>query len=235
MDSAEQTQSPDQQPTPDSADIIDDTGMKTLDAFSRFCYEQEVVKNNHPMDSEGNKEISSKNNQEEEERSKSLDQQEVERRQEKTCIPSPTIDDAEAGPQEGSPLMKDFKRWVADRERLRDHLSSSSDSESVKGRFVQFMFEPRFSRRSSSSSSRRADSSPNREIVQLASIKETIEADKTTQSDLESLITAKLTQCRVIFDFSCDPLSDLRYKVCICFLFTATLSFQSRHLLSQCK
>lgn len=72
------------------------------------------------------------------------------------------------------------------------------------------------SRRSSSSSSRMGDSSPNREIVQLASIKETVSAEKTTQADLESLITAKLTQCRVIFDFSCDPLSDLKYKVRYC-------------------
>ena len=85
--------------------------------------------------------------------------------------------------------------------------------EMVGDRKWHFMSESRFSRRSSSSSSRRADSSPNREIVQLASIKDTIEAEKTTQSDLESLLTAKLTQCRVIFDFSCDPLSDLKYKV----------------------
>lgn len=86
------------------------------------------------------------------------------------------------------------------------------------------------SRRSSSSSSRMGDSSPNREIVQLASIKETVNAEKTTQADLESLITAKLSQCRVIFDFSCDPLSDLKYKV-VFILFIALIIILDLHFI----
>lgn len=51
-----------------------------------------------------------------------------------------------------------------------------------------------------------------REIYELASIKETINSDRFSQDDLEKLICAKLSQCRVIFDFVCDPLSDLKFK-----------------------
>ena len=71
-------------------------------------------------------------------------------------------------------------------------------------------------RRSSSSSSirsRRCSGDSVRQIVQLASIKETINSNKSSQQELESLIQAKLVQCRVIFDFCEDPLSDLKYKV----------------------
>lgn len=71
-------------------------------------------------------------------------------------------------------------------------------------------------RRSSSSSSirsRRCSGESVRQIVQLASIKETINSNRSSQDELESLIQAKLTQCRVIFDFAEDPLSDLKYKV----------------------
>jgi len=73
-------------------------------------------------------------------------------------------------------------------------------------------------RRSSSSSSVRSrrcsgdSQSMVREIYELASIKETINSDKFSQEDLEKLICAKLSQCRVIFDFVCDPLSDLKFK-----------------------
>jgi len=71
-------------------------------------------------------------------------------------------------------------------------------------------------RRSSSSSSVRSrrcsGDSMLREIFELASIKETINSDKFSQEDLEKLICAKLSQCRVIFDFVCDPLSDLKFK-----------------------
>ena len=78
-------------------------------------------------------------------------------------------------------------------------------------------------RRSSSASSNRSrrcsgsEGSFLKEIVQLASLKETMNNDKFTREDLEKLISAKLSQCRVLFDFSCDPLSDLKYKVSICF------------------
>lgn len=71
-------------------------------------------------------------------------------------------------------------------------------------------------RRSSSSSSirsRRCSGDSVRQIVQLASIKETINSNRSSQDELESLIQAKLSQCRVIFDFLDDPLSDLKYKV----------------------
>lgn len=71
-------------------------------------------------------------------------------------------------------------------------------------------------RRSSSSSSirsRRCSGDSVRQIVQLASIKETINSNRSSQEELESLIQAKLSQCRVIFDFLEDPLSDLKYKV----------------------
>lgn len=58
-----------------------------------------------------------------------------------------------------------------------------------------------------------------REIMKLASIREMqkgmTSSDGKGRDELESLISAKLAQCRVIFDFSCDPLSDLKYKVCI--------------------
>jgi hypothetical protein len=70
-------------------------------------------------------------------------------------------------------------------------------------------------RRSSSSSSirsRRCSGESVRQIVQLASIKETINSNRSSQQEIESLILAKLTQCRVIFEFD-DPLSDLKYKV----------------------
>lgn len=50
-----------------------------------------------------------------------------------------------------------------------------------------------------------------REIFKLASLKETVKSGR--KDELESLILAKLAQCRVIFDFSVDPLSDLKYKV----------------------
>lgn len=78
-------------------------------------------------------------------------------------------------------------------------------------------------RRSSSASSNRSrrcsvsEESFLKEIVQLASLKETMNNDKFTREDLEKLISAKLCQCRVLFDFLCDPLSDLKYKVSICF------------------
>ena len=212
MDSAEQTQSPDQQPSTISTDAIDGDGNS---AFLLDCYEKHLAEFNHHLDSEGDNEPSSKQgkrNMEEEERSKSqvLDQVENEdRRQKKASILSDGMDEVEAG----------LQQFILGRKRSSDRMRSDrvDPSESMRERFLNYMSEPRFSRRSSSSSSRRADSSPNREIVQLASIKETIEAEKTTQSDLESLITAKLTQCRVIFDFSCDPLSDLKYKVCLLF------------------
>ena len=71
-------------------------------------------------------------------------------------------------------------------------------------------------RRSSSSSSirsRRCSGDSIRQIAQLASIKETINSNRSSQDELESLIQAKLSQCRVIFDFLEDPLSDLKYKV----------------------
>ena len=83
-------------------------------------------------------------------------------------------------------------------------------------------------RRSSSSSSVRSrrcsGESVNavREITKLASIKEVqkglTSADAKGRDEFESLISAKLAQCRVIFDFSCDPLSDLKFKVCIVYM-----------------
>lgn len=74
-------------------------------------------------------------------------------------------------------------------------------------------------RRSSSSSSirsRRCSGDSVRQIVQLASIKESINSNNCSQQELESLISAKLSQCRVLFDFLDDPLSDLKYKVSAC-------------------
>lgn len=50
-------------------------------------------------------------------------------------------------------------------------------------------------------------------MFKLASLKETLKSGR--RDELESLILAKLAQCRVIFDFSADPLSDLKYKVSV--------------------
>lgn len=86
-------------------------------------------------------------------------------------------------------------------------------------------------RRSSSASSNRSrrcsgEGSLLKEIVQLASLKETINSERCTREDLEQLISAKLAQCRVLFDFSCDPLSDLKYKVSsFCFLKSSHLFY----------
>ena len=73
-------------------------------------------------------------------------------------------------------------------------------------------------RRSSSSSSirsRHCSGESQRRIETLPSIKETINSEKSSQEELEQLIQAKLSQCRVVFDFVEEPLSDLTFKVCI--------------------
>lgn len=95
------------------------------------------------------------------------------------------------------------------RREERDALDNISYKETATGSL----------RRSSSASSNRSRrcseveaTSFLKEIIALPSLKETINSDKFNREDLEHLISAKLSQCRVLFDFSCDPLSDLKFK-----------------------
>ena len=55
-------------------------------------------------------------------------------------------------------------------------------------------------------SSSRFNISPNRELTKLPLLKDT------NQSDREQLFIKKLDQCKVVFDFCADPLSDLKWK-----------------------
>jgi hypothetical protein len=120
--------------------------------------------------------------------------------------------DSETGSDSGPPRSPglDLEAGVV-RRHDRDQMDNISYKETERGSL----------RRSSSASSNRSrrcsgeSSSLLKEIVQLASLKETINSEKRSREDLEHLIAAKLAQCRVLFDFSCDPLSDLKYKVCI--------------------
>lgn len=119
-----------------------------------------------------------------------------------------------AGDAGGVPLSPGHGAGGGSAENLIVRRNSKDQLDNIKG-----LGDGAGQRRSSSSSSirsRRCSGDSVRQIQQLASIKESINSNNCSQPELESLIQAKLSQCRVIFDFLDDPLSDLKYKVSPC-------------------